>query len=101
MRSDLKRPPWSVAEAKSKFSRLIAEARVGPQTIQSRGEPVATVLSSDAYAKLVEGARVGEGRARWLEFIEVSVRLGSEQALDLPLPVRERRPSPFAPRKRR
>jgi prevent-host-death family protein len=48
---------WSLQDAKAKFSEMVREAQAdGPQEITLRGEPVAVVLSSEEYRRLVSPA---------------------------------------------
>jgi prevent-host-death family protein len=88
---------WNVATAKAELSRVIACAKRAPQVIEKRGEPVAVVVGMDDYKRLI----ASEGRAtRWKTFLDVSAALRSEAGVDLELPVRTPRRSPFAPRRR-
>jgi prevent-host-death family protein len=96
-----KRGVWSVADAKAQLSRLITQAGDAPQIIESRGKEVAAVLSPPAYASLLDNARSGEARGRWLAFLELSANLGGEDDLRIRVPPREKRASPFAPARRR
>lgn len=48
---------WQTAEAKQRFSELIEAADVqGPQVVMRHKEPVAVVLSAEAYRRLVRQA---------------------------------------------
>jgi prevent-host-death family protein len=43
---------WTVAEAKSRFSEMIEQARVkGPQTITRRGKVAAVVVSAEEWER--------------------------------------------------
>ena len=44
-------PAWTVAEAKAKFSQVIEQARVGPQTITRNGRPAAVVVSVEEWQR--------------------------------------------------
>ena len=44
-------PAWTVAEAKAKFSQVIAQARTGPQTITRNGRPAAVVISAEEWER--------------------------------------------------
>lgn len=47
------RLPWQVQEAKAELSALVrAASTAGPQTITSRGRPVAVVVSVEDYDRL-------------------------------------------------
>ena len=47
-------PSWQAADAKQRFSELVdAAAEHGPQVVLRHKEPVAIVLSPDAYRRLV------------------------------------------------
>jgi prevent-host-death family protein len=43
---------WSVAEAKAKLSEVLSRARQEPQVIESRGRPMAVVVSVEGYEQL-------------------------------------------------
>lgn len=45
---------WSVREAKSKFSELIAEAEKEPQTIMNRGRRQAVVINIGEFEKMTK-----------------------------------------------
>jgi prevent-host-death family protein len=48
---------WQTADAKQKFSKLVEAAETdGPQVIMRHKDPVAVVLSADAYRTLVREA---------------------------------------------
>jgi prevent-host-death family protein len=86
---------WSIAAAKARFSRLISEAQGAPQTIERRGVAVAVVLSASTYGDLAH--RVGEStpEARWRRFLDSSARVREEGGVELEIPRRRARPSPF------
>ncbi|HUC61435.1 MAG TPA: type II toxin-antitoxin system Phd/YefM family antitoxin [Alphaproteobacteria bacterium] len=43
---------WTVAEAKAKFSEMIARARSkGPQTVTRRGQPAVVVVSAEEWER--------------------------------------------------
>lgn len=57
----VRRRTWQLQEAKNKLSEVVRRAREeGPQVITLRGEEVAVVLSSEAFAALEGGAPQGE-----------------------------------------
>lgn len=88
---------WSVAEAKAKLSEVLARAKRSPQVIESRGEPVAVVLSLHEFDRL-KAASAGPrktGMQLWLEQVESMKRDGD---MELQLPPRQSepmRPDPF------
>ncbi len=43
--------PWTIAEAKSKFSELIDRTSEGPQTINRNGRPAAVVVSPQEWER--------------------------------------------------
>lgn len=49
-------PQWQTADAKQRFSELVDAARSGPQVVMRHKEPVAVVLSPEAYRRLVQQA---------------------------------------------
>lgn len=89
---------WNVASAKAGLSHVLASARRSPQVIEKRGEPIAVVVGMEQYARLAEGER---RRSRWRRFLELSAALREEGGIDLAIPQRTERPSPFARRRRR
>jgi len=49
---------WTVAEAKAKFSQVIAQASTaGPQTITRSGEVAAVVVSAEEWARRTQRVR--------------------------------------------
>ncbi len=43
---------WTIAEAKAKFSELVAQVRAGgPQTITKRGQPTVVVVSAEEWER--------------------------------------------------
>ena len=81
---------WSVSEAKAKLSEVLSRARKAPQQINSRGEPLAVVISQAEYDRLTELAQAKRPTAMqsWLEACE---ELRREGPLDLALPARKAR----------
>ncbi len=72
---------WSIASAKAEFSAVVRRAARSPQVIENRGEPVAVVLSFDAYQRVAEhqGAR-----ERWSAFLDECANQDEGWDLDLP-----------------
>jgi antitoxin Phd len=53
-------PPWSLQDAKNRFSAVVEAARRGePQLVTRRGTPAVVVLAAEEYARLkaLEGQR--------------------------------------------
>jgi len=89
---------WNIATAKAELSRVLRRARRHPQVIENRGEPVAVVIAFDDYRRLA----VREQRAlRWKSFLDLSAALRAEGGVELDIPARGTRPSPFARKRRR
>src|SRR5262245_31504497 len=86
---------WSVAQAKARFSALLAQAERAPQIVERRGEPVAVIVGAREFAKIgeLEGGSLFE--ARWRRFLNVSSRLRAEGGAALEIPPRRPRASPF------
>jgi prevent-host-death family protein len=42
---------WPIHEAKARFSELVKRAQQSPQQLTSHGQPVAVVLSAEAYQR--------------------------------------------------
>ena len=83
---------WNVATAKAELSRVLRHARRQPQVIENRGEPVAVVIAFDDYARLSDRERRA---TRWQSFLDLSAAFRAEGGVDLDIPVRRARPSPF------
>lgn len=64
---------WALQDAKAKFSEMVREAQAeGPQEITLRGEPIAVVLSSEEYHRLITP------RKRFVELIRSSPLMGTD-----------------------
>jgi prevent-host-death family protein len=87
---------WNVASAKACLSRVLARAQRSPQVIEKRGAPVAVVVGAQEYARLADGDRQ---RSRWRRFLELSADLREEGGVELEMPEREARSSPFGRRR--
>ena len=76
---------WSVSEAKARLDELLTKARRAPQVIESRGEPVAVVISKAEFDRLraLEAETQPTPLARLLEFTD-SLKLRADLTLDLP-----------------
>jgi prevent-host-death family protein len=48
----MRKPTWSVQDAKNSFSAVIEAARREPQTVTKHGKPAVVVVSADEYARL-------------------------------------------------
>lgn len=83
---------WNIAAAKAELSRLVLEARDGPQVIENRGRPVAVVLSTQEYERLAEAR---DATARWRAVLELSAEIRGEGGATLKVPARKPRRSPF------
>jgi len=86
---------WNIAEAKASLSELVREAAGAPQRLENRGREVAVVLAVDEYQRLVEQAAAGSAGARMLAFLRASSEVRAAGGVELELPVRESRASPF------
>jgi prevent-host-death family protein len=89
---------WSVAEAKAKFSTLVARAEKSPQRITRRGRAVAVVTGIDESGQ----ARPAAPRHPMRDFLGRCAELRAGESLGLVLPRRKplrARPSPFGARR--
>ena len=84
---------WNVASAKAELSLVLERARRSPQIIEKRGVPIAVVLGIDDYSRLDERQRTTD---QWKRFLAQSAALRQEGGVDLEIPKRTARPSPFA-----
>jgi prevent-host-death family protein len=48
---------WQLQEAKGRFSEVIKQAAIAPQSITVRGKPVAVIVSMDKYKQLTKPKR--------------------------------------------
>ena len=60
---------WPIHEAKARFSELVKRAQQSPQQLTSHGQPVAVVLSAEAYQRQ---QHTGESLESLLEFLQRS-----------------------------
>jgi len=68
---------WALQDAKAKFSEMVRDAQAdGPQEITLRGEPVAVVLSSEEYRRLISP------RKRFVDLIRTSPLMGTDIELE-------------------
>lgn len=57
------RPPWSLQDAKNRFSAVVKAALEGsPQTVTKRGKPAVVVVSVAQYERLCR-REIGEARS--------------------------------------
>lgn len=89
---------WSVVETKAKLSEVLKRAALEPQVIESRGEPVAVVLSFEEYMALKarSGEAGGKTESPMGRFLRASEALRRETGgVDLELPPRTDRANPL------
>ncbi|MGA8615971.1 MAG: type II toxin-antitoxin system Phd/YefM family antitoxin [Xanthobacteraceae bacterium] len=48
----MKKPTWSVQDAKNRFSEVVEAARRKPQTVTKHGKPAVVVVAADEYDRL-------------------------------------------------
>jgi prevent-host-death family protein len=92
---------WSIARAKASFSQLLRAAAASPQTIENRGREVAVVLSVADFRALSERAARTEDVPQVRAFLEASAELRRHGGVELELPARAARSSPFDHPRRR
>jgi prevent-host-death family protein len=85
---------WNIASAKAQLSRVVRQARRAPQVLESRGKPVAVVLSIEEYDRVAEHEQQREGYQRFLRACEELRRQGGAE---LEIPPRRNRRSQFRP----
>jgi len=83
---------WNIASAKAELSRVVRGARERPQWIENRGRPVAVVLSAEDYARMADAERAAD---RWRAALALSAEIRKEGGVDLEIPRRTARRSPF------
>jgi prevent-host-death family protein len=91
---------WSVAEAKAKFSRVLADAKEEAQAIQNRGVDVAVVLDADTYRALLVRLEETKPSERLKRFLRASEAIRSQGGAEIHIAKRRSRPSPLRERKR-
>lgn len=80
---------WNIAAAKAHFSSMLDESQHEPQVICKRNQPVAAVISMDAYEQLTRkpGPTTGEMLAKLREIQEA-------EEVEIQIPPREDRVCP-------
>lgn len=86
---------WSVADARSHLSTVIAAAGGEPQVIESRGQAVAVVVGVEAYGAFERWRREHPTRTM-AEAIEEVRLICAEDAYTLDPEPRDTRANPFA-----
>jgi prevent-host-death family protein len=89
---------WSVAEAKARFSTLVARARKSPQRITRRGQLVAVMTGIDISGL----AQPATSPHPMRDFLGRCAELRGDSDLGIVLPLRKpqrARPSPFGARR--
>ncbi len=88
----MSRSRWSIAAAKAELSNVVRRAQRVPQVLENRGEPVAVLVGIDEYRRTAER---GAATARWSAFLDLTAELRADGALEIEIPPRTTRASPF------
>jgi prevent-host-death family protein len=86
--------PWSIAQAKQRFSEIIRRAAEGPQLIYNRKRLVAAVIDAEDYRAFKEWSERAAGRTLAEELAELR-QIMQEESYELTLPPRSTRRSAF------
>lgn len=89
---------WGLAEAKARLSEVLERSKSGPQIIQRRGRPIGVVVDFKVYGEGERRAVLGSAEHRMKAFLDVCAKIRAEGGVDLALPPREARKSPFSAR---
>lgn len=87
---------WSIVEAKSRLSEIVAAARdTGvPQRIAKRGSVVAVVIDNEKFEAMCRESLAIQPEAGWQAFLARSAELRAEGGATLRLPRRRGRRQP-------
>ena len=91
-----KKPSWGLAEAKARLSEVLERAKVEPQIIEKRGRAVGVVVDIDQFGEAERRARLGSAESRIRSFLAAAAAVREAGGVELELPVRQPRKSPFA-----
>jgi len=86
--------PWSIAQAKQRFSELIRQAAEAPQLIYNRERLVAAVIDAQQYRAFEDWSERAAGRTLADELAELR-EIMREESYELALPTRSTRGSGF------
>jgi prevent-host-death family protein len=86
---------WGLAAAKAQLSEVVERAQHAPQIIERRGKPVGVVLGVKRHEESERRAFLGSAEQRMREFLELSAAIGAEGGVELSIPRRGTRKSPF------
>lgn len=96
----MKKSFWQVAEAKASFSALLDSASDHPQIVRKRSKPVVVVMSFERYQEIEAAMQPAAQRQRTQDFLDAAAKVRAEGGLELGLPERVPRRSPFQRRGR-
>jgi prevent-host-death family protein len=89
---------WGLAEAKARLSEVLARATREPQVIRRRGRVVGVVVDIEQFGETQRRAIAGSAAQRMQAFLDASAAIRRQGGVDLKIPRREPRRSPFARR---
>ncbi len=87
--------PWSIAQAKQRFSDLVRQTAEGPQLVYNRRRLVAAVIDAEQYRAFKEWSERAAGRTLADEFADLRRILAEEDWTLAPAP-RSTRPNALA-----
>jgi len=88
----MSRNRWSIAAAKAELSNVVRRAQREPQVLENRGEPVAVLVGIEEYRRTSEREATA---GRWRAFLDLTAELRADGGLEIDIPPRTTRPSPF------
>lgn len=86
--------PWSIAQAKQRFSEVIRQSATEPQLIYNRGRLVAAVVDAEDFEAFKQWRERTGQRSPADEFAELR-QIMREENCELEIPLRVDRPNAF------
>lgn len=86
--------PWSIAQAKQRFSEVIRQSATEPQLIYNRGRLVAAVVDAEDFEAFKQWRERTGQRSLADEFAELR-QIMREENCELEIPLRVDRPNAF------
>jgi prevent-host-death family protein len=92
------RAGWGLAEAKARLSEVLQRAAREPQVIKRRGRAVGVIVDIEQFGESQRRALAGSAEQRMLAFLDASAAVRAKGGVELEVPRREPRKSPFTRR---
>jgi prevent-host-death family protein len=85
---------WNIVQTKAKLSEVLKRANFEPQVIESRGQPVAVIISMEEFVRLSQFGIKKLPKPTMKDFLQLSKRLSKKikgDKIELILPDRKDR----------